>query len=36
MLVKWNGIQVLKDLANSPNSKLIITDGKSPMILGDK
>jgi prohibitin 1 len=36
IMVKWNSIQVLKELSNSPNAKLIITDGKSPMILGDK
>jgi regulator of protease activity HflC (stomatin/prohibitin superfamily) len=33
MLVKWNGVQVLKELVNSPNSKVIVTDGKSPVIL---
>jgi prohibitin 1 len=36
MMVKWNSIQVLKELVKSPNSKIIVTDGKSPMILGDK
>lgn len=36
ILVKWNGVQVLKELVNSPNSKVIITDGKSPMIINDK
>jgi prohibitin 1 len=36
MMVKWNGIQVLKGLVTSPNSKVIITDGKSPMIINDK
>lgn len=36
LLIRWNGVQALKDLATSPSSKLIITDGKSPMILGDK
>lgn len=36
LLVKWNGVQVLKDLVTSPNSKVIITDGKSPMIINDK
>jgi prohibitin 1 len=36
MMVKWNSIQVLKELVTSPNSKVIITDGKSPMIINDK
>ena len=37
LLVKWNSVQVLKALVTSPNSKVIITDGKSPMIVnGDK
>ncbi len=36
ILVKWNGVQVLKELVTSPNSKVIITDGKSPMIINDK
>jgi prohibitin 1 len=36
MLVKWNSVQVLKELVNSPNSKIIVTDGKSPMILNEK
>ncbi len=36
MMVKWNSIQVMKGLVTSPNSKVIITDGKSPMIINDK
>lgn len=36
MLVKWNGVQVLKDLVTSNNAKVIITDGKSPMIIDNK
>jgi hypothetical protein len=35
ILVKWNGVQVLKELVTSPNAKVIITDGKSPMIIND-
>lgn len=35
MMVKWNSIQVLKGLVTSPNSKVIITDGKTPMIIND-
>jgi archaeosine-15-forming tRNA-guanine transglycosylase len=35
--VKWSGVQVLKELVTSPNAKVIVTDGKSPVILdGDK
>jgi hypothetical protein len=36
LLVKWNGVQVLKGLVTSDNSKVIITDGKTPMIVNDK
>jgi prohibitin 1 len=36
ILVKWNGVQVLKELVTSPNAKVIITDGKSPMIIDQK
>ncbi len=36
-LIKWNSVQVMKGLVTSPNSKVIITDGKSPMIInGEK
>jgi prohibitin 1 len=35
IMVKWNSVQVLKGLVTSPNSKVIITDGKSPMIIND-
>jgi regulator of protease activity HflC (stomatin/prohibitin superfamily) len=36
MMIKWNSVQVLKGLVTSTNSKVIITDGKSPMIVNDK
>lgn len=36
LMIKWNSIQVMKGLVTSPNSKVIVTDGKSPMILNDK
>ena len=36
ILIRWNGVQALKELSTSPSSKLIVTDGKSPMILGEK
>jgi prohibitin 1 len=31
MSIKYKTIEVLKELANSPNSKIIITDGKNPL-----
>lgn len=31
MLIKYKSIDVMKALANSPNSKIIITDGKTPL-----
>ena len=36
LLVKWNSVQVLKELVTSPNSKVIVTDGKSPVILNNQ
>lgn len=36
MMIKWNGVQVLKGLMTSPNAKIIVTDGKSPIIVTDK
>jgi prohibitin 1 len=36
IMVKWSSVQVLKELVTSPNSKVIVTDGKSPIILNDK
>jgi regulator of protease activity HflC (stomatin/prohibitin superfamily) len=33
LMIKWNGIKTLQELVTSNNSKIIITDGKSPMIL---
>jgi regulator of protease activity HflC (stomatin/prohibitin superfamily) len=32
-LLQYNRIEMLKSLVNSPNTKIIITDGKSPQIL---
>ncbi|MFL5753659.1 MAG: prohibitin family protein [Bacteroidia bacterium] len=31
-LLQYNNIEMLKSLMNSPNSKVIITDGKSPLL----
>jgi prohibitin 1 len=33
LMIKYKQIEVMKALANSPNSKLIITDGKTPLTL---
>ena len=35
MLIKYKSIDVLKALANSPNTKVIIADGKTPFSLKD-
>lgn len=32
-LLQYNNIEMLKSLVNSPNAKIIITDGKSPQIM---
>ena len=35
--IEWRSLEVLKELASSPNAKLIITDGKTPVLInGDK
>lgn len=36
MLIKWSSVQVMKELVKSPNAKVIVTDGRSPMILNEK
>jgi prohibitin 1 len=36
MLIKWNGVKTLQELVTSNNAKVIITDGKSPMMINDK
>ena len=36
MLIKYKSIDVMKALAESPNSKVIITDGKTPLSLRDE
>ncbi len=35
LTIKWRSLEVLKELSASPNAKLIITDGKTPMIIGN-
>jgi len=36
MLIKFKALDITKELIKSPNAKIIITDGKSPVILSDK
>lgn len=36
MLIKYKALDITKELMKSPNAKIIITDGKSPVILSDK
>jgi prohibitin 1 len=36
ILVKYTGVQIMKELIKSDNAKIIITNGSSPMILNDK
>ena len=33
LLIQWRAIEAFKDLSNSPNAKIIITDGSSPLML---
>ena len=35
-LLKYNYIEMIRGLSNSPNAKIIITDGKIQVMLGDK
>jgi regulator of protease activity HflC (stomatin/prohibitin superfamily) len=35
-LIKFKALEITRDLVKSPNTKVIISDGKSPVILGDK
>ena len=35
--IKWKSLEVLREISNSPNAKLIITDGSSPVLInGDE
>ena len=36
LMIKWANIQVMKNLVTSPNSKIIMMDGKTPMMISDK
>ena len=33
--IAWRSLEVLKELASSPNAKLIITDGKAPVLINE-
>ena len=35
-VIRWRSLEVLNNLAASPNAKLIITDGKSPVLLSEQ
>ena len=35
--IKWKSLEVLREISTSPNAKLIITDGSSPVLInGDE
>lgn len=34
-IIKFNTIEAFKELSKSPNSKIIVTDGKTPLLLND-
>ena len=34
-IIKWRSLEVFEKLSNSPNAKLIFTDGSAPMLLND-
>lgn len=36
LLVQWETIKAFRSLANSPNSKLIVTDGNTPLLIEDE
>ena len=31
--IKWKSLEVLKEISMSPNAKLILTDGKTPVLI---
>lgn len=35
-IIKWQTIEAFKNLANAPGTKLIITDGKSPLLINQE
>jgi regulator of protease activity HflC (stomatin/prohibitin superfamily) len=32
--IEWKSLEVLKEISMSPNAKLILTDGKTPVLIG--
>ena len=34
-IIQWRSLEVLEKLSASPNAKLIITDGKAPVLIND-
>ena len=34
-IIQWRSLEVLEKLAASPNAKLIMTDGKTPVLIND-
>jgi prohibitin 1 len=34
-IIQWRSLEVLQQLSSSPNSKLIITDGKAPVLINE-
>ncbi len=34
-ILEWKSLEVLKELSSSPNAKVIITDGKTPVLIND-
>ena len=33
--IEWQSLEVLRQISTSPNAKLIITDGKTPVLIND-
>lgn len=36
LIIQWQSIEAFRELAKSPNSKVIITDGKAPFLIDEK
>jgi len=34
-IIKWKSLEVFQELSNSPNSKIIITNGETPMLINE-
>jgi len=35
LLIQYQSLEIFRALASSPNAKVIITDGKAPLLLND-